>query len=371
MTFSLVPSDKLVLDRLLTRADRAPLSPRQYLERFAPSAAEVAVLTGWATSHGLTVAGVSANRLLVVVSGPADRIGSALGTSFHTFRSADGSAYLSSVGVARLPARVAAVTAAVVGLSDLARAHTAPRRAAPTAKRSALPGLSYPVAYGPQDFWSLYNAPGAQTGSGQSVSVIAEGNLAQPRQDLATFEARFGLPKVTWNQVNVGAPSGDTSGSDEWDLATQYSTGFAPGVSQVNVYDGTSLSNADILTTINRWVTDDISKQASFSAGECELLASVSGFQAALDNVLAAAAAQGQIPVHLQRRHGLAVPAADRHQRSSPRCAGRELSCVQPGGHRRGRHDRAGTRQRDRLVRRWRWLQLHGGHPRLSAGRGR
>lgn len=293
VTFSLAPSDAQGLSRLLSRADHARLSGRQYVERFGPSAAEVAAVTGWATSHGLTVVGVSANRLLVTVSGPADRLGSALGTSFHTFRAADGSTYVSSVSVAKLPARVAAATTAVVGLSDLARTHAALRRPA-AAKRSALPSLSYPKAYGPQDFWSLYDAPGAQTGSGQSVSVIAEGNLAQPRQDLATFEAKFGLPKVTWNQINVGAASSDTSGNDEYDLDTQYSTGFAPGVSQVNVYDGSSLSNADILATINRWVTDNISKQASFSAGECELLASVSGFQAALDNVLAAAAAQGQ-----------------------------------------------------------------------------
>jgi hypothetical protein len=33
---------------------------------------------------------------------------------------------------------------------------------------------------------------------------------------------------VTWNQINVGATSTDTSGDDEWDLDSQYSTGFAP-----------------------------------------------------------------------------------------------------------------------------------------------
>ena len=35
---------------------------------------------------------------------------------------------------------------------------------------------------------------------------------------------------MTWNQINVGTPSTDTSGDDEWDLDSQYSTGFAPGV---------------------------------------------------------------------------------------------------------------------------------------------
>jgi len=41
------------------------------------------------------------------------------------------------------------------------------------------------------------------------------------------------------------------------------------------------LANADITKTINNWVTDNKAAQASFSAGECELLASVSGLTAA------------------------------------------------------------------------------------------
>ncbi len=53
---------------------------------------------------------------------------------------------------------------------------------------------------------------------------------------------------------------------------------MAPGVSDLYVYVGGSLSNDDILATINKWVTDDTTTQASFSAGECELLAYASGF---------------------------------------------------------------------------------------------
>jgi pseudomonalisin len=153
---------------------------------------------------------------------------------------------------------------------------------------------AYPASYGPKDFWSMYDAPAAQTGSGQELSIITEGDVSQPKQDLATFEAQNGLPSVTWNQVNVGTPTTDTSGDDEWDLDSQYSTGFAPGVKQLNVYVGPSLSDQDILTTINRWVTDDLSKQGSFSAGECDLLADESGFTSGLDTVLEQADAQGQ-----------------------------------------------------------------------------
>ena len=50
----------------------------------------------------------------------------------------------------------------------------------------------------------MYNAPAAQTGSGQQLAIITEGDVSQPKKDLATFEAKFGLPTVTWNQINVG-----------------------------------------------------------------------------------------------------------------------------------------------------------------------
>jgi pseudomonalisin len=104
------------------------------------------------------------------------------------------------------------------------------------AHSGALPGLpalptslSYPSQYGPQQFWSMYDAPTSQTGTGQQLAIITEGNVSQPKADLATFEKTFSLPTVTWNQINVGAASSDTSGDDEWDLDSQYSTGFAPG----------------------------------------------------------------------------------------------------------------------------------------------
>ena len=72
--------------------------------------------------------------------------------------------------------------------------------------------MNFPASYGPQDLATLYDAPASAIGSGQQVSVIAEGDLTQPRADLATFEDQFGLPHVTWNQIQVGAPSTDTAG---------------------------------------------------------------------------------------------------------------------------------------------------------------
>ena len=43
----------------------------------------------------------------------------------------------------------------------------------------------------------MYDAPAAQTGSGQQLAIITEGDVSQPKEDLATFESKFGLPAVT------------------------------------------------------------------------------------------------------------------------------------------------------------------------------
>ncbi len=344
MTFTLVltPRNQAALNRFVA-SRHAALTPAGWNRQYAPSLATVNSIRRWAKARGLRVSSVSANRLLVRVSGASPAIAHALGTHFASFNSAASGRFSQITAPAKLPAALASRVSAVLGLSSLSHA-AVPRPATRSAKAlnsglanvpklpkatlpklpnrpgvslpaatlptlPSAPSLSYPSQYGPQQFWSMYNAPSAQTGSGQQLAIITEGDVSQPKKDLATFESKFGLPTVTWNQINVGATTTDTSGDDEWDLDSQYSTGFAPGVSTLDVYVGPSLADQDILNTINRWITDDISKQGSFSAGECELLAYASGFTAGLDAVLKQADAQGQTMFFSSGDTGAACPA--------------------------------------------------------------
>jgi pseudomonalisin len=287
----------------------AALTPAQFDARYAPAVTTVNAVRSWARANHLTVGSVSANQLLISLSGSSAQIGHALGTSFENFRSSSDGDFYAATTAAHLPASFGSAVTAVLGLSSLSKVsvpHPAVRSAAAVSQGTAaatsalsaaglsLPSVSYPAQYTPQNFWSMYDAPSVQTGSGQQLSIITEGDLSQPQADLATFEKTYGLPTVTWNQIDVGTQSTDTSGDDEWDLDSQYSTGFAPGVTKLNVYDGPSLDDDDILSTVDRWVTDDLTKQGSFSAGECDLLAYASGFTTGLDAVLQQADAQGQ-----------------------------------------------------------------------------
>lgn len=264
------------------------LTPAAFDAHYAPSGSTVAAVRTWATSAGLSVTSVSPNNALVRLQGTTASLGRALGVTFDRFEGPGGLHYVANATAATLPAVLANKVHAVVGLSTLGKVSLSP------VVRPSQSLLAYPSNYDPQQFWSMYNAPAQDTGQGQTLAILAEGDLSQPRQDLRTFESTYHLPQVPWTTIKVGAPSTDTSGDDEWDLDTQYATAFAPGVSSLLAYDTTSLSDSDILAEINRFVTDDLAHQASFSAGECEVLAQASGFLPSGDQVLQEAVAQGQ-----------------------------------------------------------------------------
>jgi subtilase family serine protease len=263
------------------------LTPASFASQFSPTSDTVNAVTGWASSAGLTVTSVSSNRTLVTLTGTLTQLGHAFGVTFDSYRMSNGQTFVSNTQTATVPAALAGDVSSIVGLSTLGKVQLAPT-AAPTGT------VSFPSSYGPQDFWSFYNAPANQTGAGQTIAVLAEGDLSSPQADLATFEKTYGLPTVPWTTIPTGAASTDTSGNDEWDLDTQYSTGLAEDVSSLLVYDAPSLSDTDILAEMNKWVTDDQAKQANFSAGECELLADTDGFVTSNDQVLEQGVAQGQ-----------------------------------------------------------------------------
>jgi pseudomonalisin len=303
VTLALAERNQSALDALIAKP-HAALTPAQFAAQFSPSTATVDAIRSWAAAHSLTVSSVSANRLLVTVSGSSSQLSSALQTGFERFHSTANGNFFAASKAAHLPASFASNVTAVLGLSSLSKVAlptpSVRSAAALSAGKAAFPAaglptsLNYPATYTPQQLNAMYDSPSSQTGAGQQLAIMTEGDVSQPKADLATFEKTYGLPTVTWNQINVGTPSTDTSGDDEWDLDSQYSTAFAPGVTTLNVYVGPSLNDDDILTTINKWVTDDIAQQGSFSAGECDILADASGFTTGLDAVLKQADAQGQ-----------------------------------------------------------------------------
>jgi subtilase family serine protease len=123
---------------------------------------------------------------------------------------------------------------------------------------------------------------------------MAEGDVSGVITDLRTAEKAFGLPQVPVTVVQVGLASPDTSGADEWDLDTQYSSGMAGYLKRLYIYATTSLTDSDLALEFSRWATDDKAKAASASLGECEVFPYLDGSMLADDNTFLEAAAQGQ-----------------------------------------------------------------------------
>ena len=119
----------------------------------------------------------------------------------------------------------------------------------------------------------------AATGAGQQVAIFGEGQTDGVIADLRAFESHFGLPQVP---VSVVHPAGDTdfsddSGHPEWNIDTQASTGMAPNVSNLALYFGSDLSDADVNRVFSTFTDDPAGPlQASASYGECETIPVVS-----------------------------------------------------------------------------------------------
>jgi pseudomonalisin len=262
-------------------ASEAPaLTPAQFLASYAPSTADVSAVRSWAAGRGLDVTGVSADRIVVTVAGPAQTLGSAFGTALDRFASG-ATDYVSPATKAALPAALAGHVSAIVGLSNLARFGN------DLSIGSTLSGLT------PQDFWSFYNAPSGETGQGQTIAIVTEGSMTGVLSDLRKFESTYGLPQVPVSVVPIDGGSTDTSESTEFDLDTQYSTAFAPGVSQVILYDTASLETSDLLDAVTAFAGGP-ALAGSFSGGLCEALAEVSGTESSIDEVLEQVAAEGK-----------------------------------------------------------------------------
>jgi subtilase family serine protease len=281
VTLVLASQDEAGLDDYIAHP-HAPLSTQEFQQRFGPSQQALDQVRGWADQHGLQVQHEPGTQV-VHVTGPAQQVGQAFGTSIHTYR-AGASTYSAASAPAQLPPGVAGVTASVVGLSASPKLHPVHAQAQPQPR----------VGHSPQDLQKLYGAPPGDTGAGQAVAILGSGDLQQVRKDLVQFEDQFRLPHVPLNEIPVDGGSKDTSNAAEWDLDTQYSSGMAPDLSRIDFYSTSSLDDKALVDAAARWVGDDTTRSASESLGECERDAANSGFLRSQDELMKRAAAQGQ-----------------------------------------------------------------------------
>jgi pseudomonalisin len=270
------------------------LTPQQFAAAYAPTSSQVSAVVNYLQAAGLTNIAVEPNNLLLTATGAPSQIEQAFNTSLHQF-SLNGQTVFANVTPAQVPASLSGIVLSVLGLNNAS--YMLPGKIQRLSYQpSALPvaAPNYPASYDPPQFWTIYDAAAAPAATKTAIAIFAEGDLTQVVKDLRLEEAAYNVPQAPYQIRQVGLPSTDTSGADEWDMDTQYSTGMAKQVKMLYIYDTTSLSDSDIALEFSKFATDNLAKAGSASFGECEAFPYVDGAMTLDDEIFLEAASQGQ-----------------------------------------------------------------------------
>lgn len=227
------PSQRIEVTLMLRRRTELPpdargLSPDQLAERYGADPADIELVRQVLSRYGLTVTAVHQASRRLKVAGSAQDLSRAFGTSLslvsspHTGGTRVTHRY--RTGPLLVPAELAGVVTAVLGLDDrpTARAHFRPSAAA-----AAL------TSFTPPQIAEAYGFPSGTDGTGQTVAIIELGG-GFSTSDLATYFSGLGVsaPSVTAVSVDgaVNSPGQDADGEVMLDI--EVVGAISPGAAQ-------------------------------------------------------------------------------------------------------------------------------------------
>ena len=303
---------------------RGRITPAQFTATYGPTANEVAQVTSYLQSQGLSNIVVEPNNLLVSATGTSASVGKAFNTTLHSF-TLDGATVFANTTAAYVPSALNGIVVAVLGLNNVqlrtpmrtSGVLQAPALGAQPGQQPESPcslsnaeliGFSSPKpeptpqAYTtgclrintPSDYWRAYDVNTTPPASGVNIAIMAEGNVAPAIADFRVNEQGDGLAPVPVVVKQVGIASPDTAGAGEWTLDMIASSGMAGTVNTIYLYDTTSLTDSDIALMYNHWVTDNLAPIGNSSFGICEVFSYLDGAMLVDDMALLQGAAQGQ-----------------------------------------------------------------------------
>ncbi len=323
------------------------LGTGEFNSRFAPSSAQIAAVQDHLQAHGLVVES-SASPFRVRASGPSSNVEEAFGTTLHSYRDAQGTAYFSNASEIRMPTSLAAGVRGVIGLaSNLRQRPVSKLPASNPSPLSLSPSceLPYPseellftlinngeigelgpvgiqAGYGggpgctgltPSQRNSIYGAPDVgPRGKGAGVSLAVFEQTAYQHSDIETWAHTFYgndyKPPLVDIPVDGGplspiCPAGDgcapadqyayaVDGEADEDIEMELS--IAPAAKSILVYAAPLDSTGQtVLDEWTRMADDNRADAISTSYFGCELLDSP-GFLHAEHIIFEQMAAQGQ-----------------------------------------------------------------------------
>jgi len=217
-------------------------SREEYATLHGAAPADIAAIEAFAHEFGLTITERSPARRSVVLSGTAENIQRAFGTTLSYYQSARGT-YRGRTGSIMIPQELEPIVTAVLGLDNrpVAKPHLRIHAAHP-------PGSLTPVQVA-----KLYNFPAGVNGAGQTIGIIELGG-GYKATDLKTYFKSLGItpPVVTSVSVDHGVnqPGVDKDSDGEVMLDIEVAGAVAPGA-RIVVYfaPNTDQGFVDAITT--------------------------------------------------------------------------------------------------------------------------
>jgi pseudomonalisin len=262
------------------------LEPAQFAASYAPTSAQVQAVANYLTSAGFTNVAAETNNLMIAADGNVAAVRKAFNTQIGSYV-VGGKTIFANETAAQVPAQFEGIVGSVLGLTN-GGVMTFPLAV------NAVSVPNFPGSYRPANLWTAYDVGATPAATKTPIAIFAEGDVTGVISDLRLAETNNKLPKVPVTVETVGIASTDTSGADEFDMDTQYSTGMANNVSHLYIYATTSMSDSDIALEINRFAAQKLARAGSASFGLCEVFAYLDGSMLADDNSFLEAAAQGQ-----------------------------------------------------------------------------
>src|SRR5579859_605921 len=265
------------------------LTPEQFGAQFGPADADIQAVTDWLTRQGFIIGKIYSGKTVIEFSGTAGQVQRALGTAIHNYQ-VNGKTYSANSSDPQIPAALAPVITGVVSLHNFPRDYYARRFG--TLRKGAGKSVVEPLVtmpnpfgpgnfygVGPGDFAKIYGVPAmcgnpaaACTGSGQTIAIVGETNLAVA--DVQQFRSVFGLPatfdasSIVYNGEDPGITSTEEEG--EADLDTQWSGAVAPGATIKYVLSASTPASQGVDLSALYIVDNNLAAVMSESYGACE-----------------------------------------------------------------------------------------------------
>jgi subtilase family serine protease len=297
MVFKPSPAQQLAIEKLLAEQQdpssanyRKWLTPEQYAERFGMSEVDLAKVSDWLKSQGLTVEGYSRSRNRVFFSGTAAQVAGAFGTEFRQYV-VDGETHFANATGISVPAALSGMVLSFRGFDSFR-----PRPRVHPVRSNFTSHVSGNHFVAPGDFTIIYNLKplydSGLDGTGEKIAVVGQTEIHPA--DITAFRSAAGLPPANLQLVPVtGGGTGFTNADEvEADLDVEWSGGVAKNATILYVFTGASSTTKNVFDAFAFAIDNKLGSVISTSYGNCE--AALAGFTQTLRTEVQQANLQGQ-----------------------------------------------------------------------------